>query len=358
MGSGVTESNPNVTTTPEHAEHSPLPRLIHDLMGWNALITLSLGRNTGMLSVVLNEPVTAAQLASKARVDERNAMAWLEAMAAHGYLIYREGIFAMREEDLDAFKTFPFDFEAIIDYAHNAAATMPSVETAIRHGGGVDPSIYREYIGDAVHRIPRRLYEYMLVGWLDQAGLSDVLRAGGSLAELGCGSGAALLHLAKTFTMAKFTGLDLDRGAVDKGNAEAARLALKNIRFAVRDVHAVDERQAFDVVLVLDALHHFPHPLQVLEAVAQSLKPGGKIAIAEMTATGNLETDLASPFARILKTSALVYCMQEGLHDHGVGLGTTFGTAGYCKLLVDAGYLRVAHFDNEAGYTLFVGTRK
>jgi hypothetical protein len=87
------------------------------------------------------------------------------------------------------------------------------------------------------------------------------------------------------------------------------------------------------------------------------LKPGGRIVFAEATATGDLDQDVKTPFARIHMSSSVLYCLQEGLHDHGAGLGTTYGTTGYRRLLAEAGYANVDHLDTDAGYTLFVGTR-
>jgi hypothetical protein len=83
-----------------------------------------------------------------------------------------------------------------------------------------------------------------------------------------------------------------------------------------------------DVVLVIDAFHHF----------------------------GDLVQDVTTPFARILFGSNLLYCMQEGLHAGGAGLGVAYGTANYEKLLVDAGYASVGHRDAEGGFTLVTGS--
>jgi 2-polyprenyl-3-methyl-5-hydroxy-6-metoxy-1,4-benzoquinol methylase len=350
----LSEPTPSMPTA--QPEPPPLPRVIRDLFGWNALAMLALGRNTGMLAAILEGPATAEQLAAKAAVDTRNARAWLAAMTAHDYLTYGDGVFTMREDEAEAFRSFPFDLGSVIDYTYRITGALPAVEAAIRTGDGVPPAVFHNHLGDVVARIPTRLYEYMLVSWLDQVGVGEGLRSGGSLMELGCGVGGSLLHLAATFPQAAFTGIDLDSVAIANGTAEAARRGLSNVRFEVRNV---DETGAdgFDAVLVLDALHHFSQPLLVLRRICRSLKPRGSFVFAEATASGDLASDAKSPFARIHMSSSVLYCLQEGLHDHGAGLGTTYGTNGYCNLLLEAGYTDVRHIDTDAGYTVFAGTR-
>ncbi len=340
---------------PESAS-PPLPRVIRDLLGWNALAMLAVGRKTGMLDAIIAAPATADELRARAGVDARNAAAWLAAMTAHDYLTCEDGRFTFREDEAEAFRSFPFDLNYVIDYTDRIAGAMPAVIAAVRSGKGVAPAVYHEHLGDIVARIPARLYEMALVAWLDQLGVGDRLRAGGTLLELGCGAGGALLHLAQAMPDARFIGIDLDERALAAARAEAARRGLRNLRFEVRNVEEASA-DAVDVALILDALHHFAHPVVVLQRVIHSLKPGGKIVFAESTATGDVVTDAASPFARIHMSSSVLYCMQEGLHDGGVGLGTTYGTTGYRRLLEEAGYADIVDVDTDAGYTLFMGGR-
>lgn len=339
------------------AQAPGMPRFIRDLLGWNAMAMLVVGRRTGMLDAIMEAPATAAELAARAGVDARNAAEWLRAMTAHDYLTHDAGRFTFRPDEAEAFRAFPFDFNYIIDYTAGIASAMPAIVAAVRSGKGVPPAVYHEHLGDIVARIPARLYAMALVAWLDQAGVGERLRAGGNLVELGCGAGGALLHLAQAMPRAQFVGVDLDARALDAARAEGQRRGLHNVSFELGDVERV-AADGVDVVLILDALHHFAHPVAVLKHAAQSLKPGGKVVFAEGTATGDVATDVVSPFARIHMSSSVLYCMQEGLHDHGAGLGTTYGTANYRRLLAEAGYADVGHVDTEAGYTLFIGTRR
>jgi 2-polyprenyl-3-methyl-5-hydroxy-6-metoxy-1,4-benzoquinol methylase len=341
---------------PAESGHAPLPRVVRDLQGWNAMAALAVGRQSGMLAAIREGPLTAADMAKKAGVDTHNAATWLGAMTAHGYLSHRDGLFTMHADEVEAFKSFPFDFDAIIDYTSRIPALFPAIAAAIRSGAGVPPEAYRISLGDSVGRIPVRLYEYMLIDWLDKVDVTETLRAGGRLMELGCAGGLALMHLAAVFPSARFSGIDLDANAIAAARGEAAKRGLANVAFEVRNV---DDTTAddVDVVLILDALHHFSRPGELLERVRRTLKPGGRVVFAEGTANGNVDDDASKPFAAILMTSSILYCMQEGLHDHGAGLGTNYGTDGYLELLSSAGYTDVRHVDTKASYTIFSGVR-
>jgi SAM-dependent methyltransferase len=337
--------------------HPPLPRVIRDYEGWLAISMLALGRETGMLAAVLDGPLTAAALAAKAGVDVRNAASWLAAMTAHGYLAHQDGTFSMNAEEVAAFREFPYDLEAVVAFTRRCAPLFPALEEAIRTGEGVEPAVFHAHLGDAVGRIPVRLYEMAAEGWLEQAGVADVLRAGGSLLELAPGSGGALLHLAGRFPAATFVGHDLDGASVRGANLEAKRRGLSNVTFEVGDVNTSGPQACHDVVLILDAFHHFGNPSLVLRNAGRALRPGGRIVVAESTASGDVAKDVALPFARILMSADLLYCRQEGLHGKGAGLGTTYGTDNYRRLLLENGFTAVTHHDTEAGFTLLVGMK-
>lgn len=338
----------------EAVEAAP-PLVIRDLVGWYAMSVLALGRETGMLAAVVQEPVTAGELAAKASVDEKNA-AWLAAMAAHGYLRHRNGTFVMPSEEADAFRGFPFDLLALIDFTRGIPAVLPELADAIRTGNGVAPAAFHRHLGDTVARTQARLYELMLVGWLQDIGVGDRLREGEVL-EIAFGTGAALLHLAAEFRGTRFTGYELDPVAVERASAEAAARGLDNVQLEVRDAHRLDRESSFGLVLILDAFHHFGRPDEVLASVRRALRPGGSLVMAEATASGDLDADLGAPMARILFSSNLLLCLQEGLHGGGAGLGNTWGTEAAESLLAANAYEDVRHHDTGAGFTLIAGHR-
>ncbi len=338
-------------------EPAPTPLLFRDVVGWYAIAILAIGRETGMLDAAINGPVTARSLASACNVDARNADAWLGAMTAHGYLAHLDGTYTMPQFEAASFRgeAVPFDLGAIIDCCHRLPGTMAAVAGAVRTGSGVDPSVYHESLGDAVGRVNAPLYRLLLGRWLEQAGVEQDLQRGVDVADIGCGLGNALLDLAGRYPASQFTGYDVNSVALGRATAEARERGLTNIRFQAAEANSVSG--SWDIVLVLDAFHHFPHPETFLECIGGCLKPGGVLLFVEAAATGNVDVDASSPFARILFSANLLICLQEALHDGGAGTGALAGEKRIISLLNAGGFANVNTYETGVGYTIFAARR-
>src|SRR5436190_3655438 len=67
-------------------------------------------------------------------------------------------------------------------------------------------------------------------------GLSDRLRAGADVADIGCGSGHAINVMAQAFPASRFTGIDFSDEGLAVGAAEAKSLGLTNATFVAADL--------------------------------------------------------------------------------------------------------------------------
>jgi hypothetical protein len=111
-----------------------LPLLARHLLGMYAMKTLAMGRASGALEVLIEGPVTAEQLATKAGLDERNAALWLRAMAAAGHAMHDDGTFTLNAETRTLFgPDFPADVRAVLDFTHaRLAEPLQAAETGYR----------------------------------------------------------------------------------------------------------------------------------------------------------------------------------------------------------------------------------
>ena len=109
------------------------------------------------------------------------------------------------------------------------------VARAFREGGGVPYSEYRPEFTDVMDSISRVQYDGFLVdAYLPLVpGLRDRLEAGIRVADVACGTGHALVVLARAFPASTFVGYDLDDGAIGRARAEAAGAQLTNVTFEV-----------------------------------------------------------------------------------------------------------------------------
>lgn len=123
--------------------------------------------------------------------------------------------------------------------------------------------------------------------WLDLTPTSHVL-------EVASGSGGPALHLAE-YAGCRVTGVD----ANESGIANAARAAAvaklsSRVNFQVADANAplpFDEA-AFDALVCIDAMNHFPDRARVLREWRRVLRPGGRAVFTDpVVITGPVTND-------------------------------------------------------------------
>jgi SAM-dependent methyltransferase len=78
--------------------------------------------------------------------------------------------------------------------------------------------------------------------------------------DLGCGPGEITCELAKRYPSVTFTGVDHSGVAIERARANAAALALSNVRFLVADLAAYTPDARVDLVTMFDAFHHLLDP--------------------------------------------------------------------------------------------------
>jgi ubiquinone/menaquinone biosynthesis C-methylase UbiE len=140
------------------------------------------------------------------------------------------------------------------------------------------------------------------VVWAD---LLDNLRLRGDerILDLGCGRGAVLLMAAQHLTTGRAVGVDLWRGFDQSGNsAEAtgrnavAEGVADRIELHTADMTALPfADNSFDVVVSSLAIHNIPGSAgrqKAIDEAVRVLRPGGRLLIADIRATGNHQAHL------------------------------------------------------------------
>jgi trans-aconitate methyltransferase len=177
------------------------------------------------------------------------------------------------------------------------------------------------------------------------------------VADVGCGTGHAIVLLAGAFPASTFVGYDLAADAIARARSEAAGLA--NVRFEVRDAARLAAEQPFDVVFVFDAIHDQVAPAAVLERICAALAPGGTFVMVEPRASSHLEGNLANPLAPLLYSISTLHCLTVSLAGGGAGLGTAWGEELARSMLAEAGFVDVAVHEapGDPLNAVFVATR-
>ena len=294
-------------------------------------------------------PVTAAALAGRVGTDVRMTLEWLRNQAAGGYVCVERG-----HDDEPTFRLPPEHAAVLVDggslglqgWFDCVTGLHRSVDqglTALRTGTGLAWHDHHPDFFDAVDRLLRPTRETALVEeWFPAlGGAVDRLGRGGRVADVGCGRGASAVLVAKRFPHVSVHGFDVHGPSIEAAR-DAARAAGVAERCTFTEVPADDVPAGnYDVLLLVDCLHHMGDPGAVARRARKVVAPDGVVMVVEPIAGDRLEDNL-HPVGRLLYAASTLVCTPSALADGGTALGAQAGPAAVSSLLLDAGFAEVA----------------
>ena len=143
---------------------------------------------------------------------------------------------------------------------------------------------------DAIYRTQRHFYDLTRKYYL--LGRDRLIRhlsppPGGSVLEIGCGTGRNLIVAAKAWPDAHFFGIDISEAMLETARAKVANAGLSDrITLAQGDATAFDAqslfgRSAFDRVFQSYTLSMIPDWQGAIREAAAKLAPGGRLDIVD-----------------------------------------------------------------------------
>jgi SAM-dependent methyltransferase len=307
-------------------------RLFELYTGGLLSLMVDVGHRTGLFVAAAAGPATSAELAERADLQERYVREWLGAMVTGGILeLDPEGrTYRLPAEHAACLTgTGSANLAPFSRLGTHLARHVEGVGRAFREGGGVPYSEFRPEFTDVMDGLGRGAFDELLVdAYLPLVpGLPERLAAGARVADVGCGTGHALVLLAAAYPASTFVGYDLATDAIARARAEAAGLA--NAHFEVRDVAGL-------------TVHDQVAPAAVLERIGAALAPGGTFVMVEPRASSDLAGNLANPLAPLLYSVSTMHCLTVSLAGGGAGLGAAWGEELARSMLADAGFVGVA----------------
>ena len=118
------------------------------------------------------------------------------------------------------------------------------------------------------------------------AQISDVIKPGDNVIDLGCGPANQLGLVAKVNPDTHFTGIDLSNEMLAKADAYIKSENLSNVSLQQDDISKLSsiDDQSVDAVFSTVVLHHLPdveHLFNTFQQVKRVLKPGGGVYIVD-----------------------------------------------------------------------------
>lgn len=156
---------------------------------------------------------------------------------------------------------------------------------------------------DGIYRYQRYIYDatrkYFLLG-RDRLIEELQVPAGGTVLEIGCGTGRNLILVARRYPQARLYGFDISEMMLETARASITRAGLSDrITVAQGDATAFDTAvmfgvAGFDRVFISYALSMIPPWTAVLDPAIASVKPGGSLHIVDF----GQQDGLPGPFKR------------------------------------------------------------
>jgi SAM-dependent methyltransferase len=322
--------------------------MLSDLGGASSIAMVRLGDTLGLYRAIHdNGPMTSAELAKQAKVDERYLREWLSHQAASNYLAYdpATGKFSMPAEQAMVFanEESPVYMMGGFDLMAAMLDNQPKVQAAFKSGGGVAWGDQAGCMFCAVARFFRPGYHNNLVAsWLPALdGVVKKLEAGARVADVGCGHGWSTVMMAKAFPKSQFFGYDFHPDSIRDATAHAKEHGVTaNAHFAVglaKDYEGKD----FDLVTCFDCLHDMGDPAGAAAHIRRSLKPDGTWMIVEPMAGDALQHNL-NPVGRLFYAGSTMICLPTSRSQEvGAALGAQAGEAKLRETIQSGGFSKV-----------------
>jgi SAM-dependent methyltransferase len=323
-------------------------RAVGDLSAGYGGVMVSLGNKLGLYKEMDGAgPLTASELAKRAKCAERYVREWLNSQVAGGYVAYHAISDSYELTPEQAFVLADEDSPVFMPNAWNVPASMWADEDkaveAFRTGNGIPWGDHNGRLFCGVAAFYRNSYKASLVAeWLPALdGVVEKLRTGAKVADIGCGHGHSTALMAEAFPASKFRGFDGHaRSVAEAKNVATEAGVARNVEFAT--ARADDyPGTGYDLICFFDALHDMGDPVAAATHAAKALAPDGTVMLVEPFANDRVEDNI-SPVARLYYAASTTICCAHAISD-----------GGHMVLGAQAGEARLADVFRKAGFTRF-----
>jgi C-methyltransferase len=307
----ATEAAPTVSVTPE-----PLMQLIQ---GMQATAIVQAGVKLGVFDQIAEGKDDAGAIAAASGADERGTRILLDALAALGLLEKDGGYRLSPLADAFLVSSRPTYLGAMTDILAGKWAweAYPRLEEAVRRGGTIleqDAEVPGHEFWETFARASVGVaapasfaLAEALRPWAEKRETLEIL-------DVACGSGLFGLTLAAQYPQAKLTLLDWSNVlALTSENVERMGLGGRT-SFVEGDVFEVPLGGPYDLILASHIFHHFSEQRcrELMQRLGEALKPDGRLAINEFTASGSMPAQ--EPFPAMFSVIMLAWTREGEAH--------------------------------------------
>jgi SAM-dependent methyltransferase len=336
-------------TPPVDATTALAERLFDGVIATLELAAVHLGSELGWYRALAEAPATAPGLAERTGTAPRYTREWLEQQAVAGLLTVDDEAAGPDERRY----TLPEAHRPVLVDRDDLAFMPPFVQQALVFSRNV-PRLLEVYrtgeglswaeMGDARNAQAAGNRPYFLgpMASQDLASVPEIdaaLRAGGRVADVGCGMGWSTIGIARAYPQARVDGYDIDEPSVEQArrNAEEAGVA-DRVRFTTVDAAAAREQGSYDLVTAFECVHDLADPVAVLAAMRRMVRPGGTVLVVDEKVAERF-TAPGDQVERLMYGFSVTCCLPDGLSTR-----PSAGTGTVMRPSILEGYAREAGF--------------
>lgn len=292
---------------------------------------IHLGDKLGLYTAMAEAggPLSTAELADRTGLHERWVREWAANQAAAKLIaVDDEERFGLTPEGVAVLAT-PEHESYGMGMFHRFPGTMAALEEmpeSFRTGLGHD---YDSHGPEGAVGIERSFEPWNLNHLVPTVlpvldGVEDKLRAGATVADIGCGAGGLLLLLADSYPKGSYTGYDISQYALARAEERKARAQADNVRFVDPRAEPLPGDHSLDLVTTFDCIHDMTDPQGMMQAIRGSLADDGTWLLVDIKGRDTLAENLEkNPMAPLMYGISVLSCMSSALSQPGgAGLGT------------------------------------
>ncbi len=322
-------------------------KIVGDVAGAVSLFMAYMGDQAGVFDAMDGEgPMTCQQLADKTGLNPKYLHEWLGSVSAAGYVDFdaENGTFELPPEKalVMAREGQPACMQGFIQAIVAQFETHEQAVATFKSGEGRDWSDHSPCLFCSTDRFFRPGYQAHLIDeWLPALdGVSEKLKAGAKVADIGCGYGSSTVLMAQRFPNSTFVGIDFHEPSIEKARERAREAGVSNVSFEV--ARAQDyPGDGFDFACIFDALHDMGDPVGAARHIRQTLKDDGTFMLVEPMAGDSMAENMHS-LGQIFYGFSTVACTPASLaQEVGRGLGAQAGQRQLTEVLNEAGFANV-----------------
>lgn len=323
-------------------------------MGAAVSAMIYLGLELDLYAALHEGPATSDEFAARTGLHERWLREWLYEQAAARIIDYDAATkrFAVSPDtwlllgDPDELRSLRSNF-ASLTYR---VGMLDALKDSFRSGVGMRWDQRGPRAAEATEALFRNWYRKVLVpvALPQLEGVVQMLTDGALVADVGCGTGLAIIEMARVFPHSRFHGYDTSAQALARAREHMLAAGVTNVTFHDASAEPLPDTPRYDFITTFDCLHDMTHPQDAAAAIRRAIKPDGIWFIADIDGAPTFEDNLAArPLAPMLYAISVMSCMSSALSEEG---GAGYGTLGLPEpamrdLVLRAGFSRFRRMD-------------